>query len=298
MAVDPKSVRRLLLGTNATASLASRVGFDDSSRLRVRVEYIDDGYVRVRDTSGSIDILEILREMSWTFYNLSQQRRLLENLDTTLSSRASESTLAAIKAQTDRLTFTSDNRLRVDALVSDQPLGLYDVLVRGAAYYVHALLNYVPLLTSDPALKLEPTPTAATSETTRFTRYILLAYASTPRTFLCSLAFSGTGHIYVRTLTATYYYRMYAKLAKTSDFSTFTDVTSEVTLMNYSRGAASADGWYDEGTISGVLNAKASLNAGEALLLVLRGTSWTSATCESSTGINTTNLRIYAAVLT
>ncbi|MCC6049691.1 MAG: hypothetical protein LM580_03235 [Thermofilum sp.] len=97
VAVDPKSVRRLLLGTNAASSLASRVGFDDSSRLRVRAEYIDDGYVRVRDASGSVDILEILREMSWTFYNLSQQRRLLENLDVALSTRASESTLSSLR---------------------------------------------------------------------------------------------------------------------------------------------------------------------------------------------------------
>ena len=181
---------------------------------------------------------------------------------------------------------------------SDAPLGLYDVLVRGAAYYVQALLDYVPLLTSDPALKLEPTPTAETRETTRFTRYILLAYASTPRTFLCSLAFSGTGHIYVRLLTGTYYYKMYAKLMKTSDFRTFTDITGEVTLMNYSRGAADTDGWYDEGEITGVLNAKVNMDAGEALLLVLRGTSWSNFFYETSTGINTTNLRIYATVLT
>lgn len=58
----------------------TRAGFDDLSRLRVRTEYIDDGYVRVRDTSASIDILEMLREFSWTFYNLAELNKLLSNL--------------------------------------------------------------------------------------------------------------------------------------------------------------------------------------------------------------------------
>jgi hypothetical protein len=112
VAVDPKSVRRLLLGTNAAASLASRVGFDDSSRLRVRAEYLDDGYVRVRvDTATAVDVnlLEILREMSWTFYNLSQQRRLLESLDVALSTRASEATLSALSGKFPSAAALADN---------------------------------------------------------------------------------------------------------------------------------------------------------------------------------------------
>jgi len=115
--LDPQYARTALealrLLTSAAASLASRVGFDDSSRLRVRAEYLDDGYVRVRDASGSIDILEILREMSWTFYNLSQQRRLLENLDVALSTRASESTLSAIAGA---LASRATDKLRVSVV--------------------------------------------------------------------------------------------------------------------------------------------------------------------------------------
>ncbi len=44
----------------------------------------------------------------------------LDNIDTTLSSRASESTLSGIKAQTDKLTFDTSNRLKVnvEALVN------------------------------------------------------------------------------------------------------------------------------------------------------------------------------------
>ena len=123
--LDPQYARTALealrLLANATASLASRVGFDDSSRLRVRTEFIDDGYVRVRvDTATAVDVnlLEILREMSWTFYNLSQQRRLLENLDVALSTRASESTLSAIAGA---LASKATDKLRV-SVVDSLPL--------------------------------------------------------------------------------------------------------------------------------------------------------------------------------
>jgi hypothetical protein len=111
--LDPQYARTALeslrLLASAAASLASRVGFDDSSRLRVRAEHIDDGFVRVRDASGTVDILEILREMSWTFYNLSQQRRLLENLDVALSTRASEGTLSSFSAKFPSAAALADN---------------------------------------------------------------------------------------------------------------------------------------------------------------------------------------------
>jgi len=43
----------------------------------------------------------------------SQDFAKLQNLDTTLSSRASETTLSAIKAQTDKLSFDANNRLAI-----------------------------------------------------------------------------------------------------------------------------------------------------------------------------------------
>jgi len=70
---------------NALQNIA-RAGFDDSSRLRVRAEFLDDGYIRVRDTSASIDILEMLKEFSWTFYNLAESNKLLSDLTGALSS--------------------------------------------------------------------------------------------------------------------------------------------------------------------------------------------------------------------
>jgi hypothetical protein len=164
--LNPDFMRQLLESfetmANALQNIA-RAGFDDASRLRVRAEYLDDGYVRVRDTSATVDILEMLREFSWTFYNLAESNKLLsdlagalssvgtdklrvspvdalpespfnlskiggtaltgrdwsgdlaklQNLDVLLSSRASESTLSAIKAQTDKLTFDASNRLAI-----------------------------------------------------------------------------------------------------------------------------------------------------------------------------------------
>jgi hypothetical protein len=65
--------------------------FDDSSRLVVRASYLDDGYVRARvDTATALDVnlLEILRELSWPFYNIAQiavRADSLQNLDIALS---------------------------------------------------------------------------------------------------------------------------------------------------------------------------------------------------------------------
>jgi hypothetical protein len=57
--------------------------FDDASRLVTRVGWLDDGWIRVRvDTWSALDInmVEILRELSWTFYNIVELNRLLDLL--------------------------------------------------------------------------------------------------------------------------------------------------------------------------------------------------------------------------
>ena len=78
--LDPNYLRALqeslLTIANALQNL-TRSGFDDTSRLRARVEYMDDGYVRVRDTSGTVDLLEALRELSWVLYNQAEASSLL-----------------------------------------------------------------------------------------------------------------------------------------------------------------------------------------------------------------------------
>ena len=58
----------------------TRAVFDDASRPYVRVGYIDDGYIRVRDSSATIDFLEMLREFSWIGYNIAEVNKLLNNL--------------------------------------------------------------------------------------------------------------------------------------------------------------------------------------------------------------------------
>jgi hypothetical protein len=97
--LNPDFVKELLESfetiSNALQNV-TRVGFDESSRLRVRAEYLDDGYIRVRDTSASIDILEMLREFSWTFYNLAESNKLLNDLAGALSSVGTDKLRASI----------------------------------------------------------------------------------------------------------------------------------------------------------------------------------------------------------
>jgi len=98
--------------------------FDDSSRLVVRASYLDDGYVRAKvDTATALDVnlLEILRELSWPFYNIAQiavRADSLQNLDIPLSTRASESTLSAIKSKTDNLDVLLSTRASESTLSS------------------------------------------------------------------------------------------------------------------------------------------------------------------------------------
>jgi hypothetical protein len=180
---------------------------------------------------------------------------------------------------------------------------LIPVLVLGpaSAGYVNPLVDHAPLLSLDPALKLEPTPLGQWSEYTFFTRYVLLDYAKKPKSLFVAVSIGGTGHIYVDTAGVPHSYRLYAKLVRTSNFSTFTDVTTETTVMSYDRGAAATAAWYDEGAIGGALRASVDLAAGEALLLVLRGTAWgyaSGVTATVSHGINSTNLKVGASLFT
>ena len=94
--VDPTYLKQLVESvkqtTDALSHLSttlqnlSRVGFDESSRIYVRVPLVDtvssisDGYVRVRDVSATIDILEMLKEFSWTFYNIAESNSILSSL--------------------------------------------------------------------------------------------------------------------------------------------------------------------------------------------------------------------------
>jgi len=86
-AIDPTYVKSLIESINevvkslshlsTTLQNITRGGFDDTGRIYTRVGWLDDGYVRVRDASATVDILEMLKEFSWGFYNISETSSLI-----------------------------------------------------------------------------------------------------------------------------------------------------------------------------------------------------------------------------
>jgi len=90
--IDPKYYRQvvddLLQNLNMLVSQLSRVWVDESARLAVRVGYMDDGYIRIRDageTSYSMAQMtqELLRNLQ---YGFGVQERLLTLLIGALAS--------------------------------------------------------------------------------------------------------------------------------------------------------------------------------------------------------------------
>jgi len=83
----PEYTRQLMENyQNVLIQLASQLRwlhFDDASRLVTRVGWLDDGWIRVRVDGWSaldINMVEVLRELSWTFYNIVESNRLLDLL--------------------------------------------------------------------------------------------------------------------------------------------------------------------------------------------------------------------------
>jgi hypothetical protein len=63
--------------------------FDDYFRLVTRVGYLDDGWIRVRvDGASALDInlVEVLRELSWLYYSVAEMTRNLDMLKNALES--------------------------------------------------------------------------------------------------------------------------------------------------------------------------------------------------------------------
>jgi hypothetical protein len=131
--------------------------------------------------------------------------------------------------------------------------------------YVYPLLDNFPLLGADPAVKLEPAGGTQNTETTRFTRYILLIGRPTTTTLSLSIAVQGIAHIYEKTgATAdTGYWYMYMKLVKTLDFATFTDISAENQILQYTESIpVNTDTWKDIGTNSGSNSYKSNVKCG------------------------------------
>ena len=164
--------------------------------------------------------------------------------------------------------------------------------------YIDPTIDYILPIPTDPAKKLEPSGSTSTTEKTDFTRYVLLFGRPSQTSLLISIVFSGTGHIGYNGGADTVYYYMYAKLSKTTNFSTYTDITSETQILNYSTNLSSGGtAWTDAGTISGKITSSVTLNAGEFLVLVIRGTSkCAGGYINTATGLNSTNFKIYPSV--
>jgi hypothetical protein len=166
--------------------------------------------------------------------------------------------------------------------------------------YIYPLYDNFPLLGNDPTVKFEPSGGLENTETTRFTRYVLLFGRPTATTLNVIVSVTGVGHIYERigSATDTGYWYMYMKLSKTSDFTTFIDATSEKQVYQYTESISSlTDTWKDVGTIYGQIASKVTLNAGEYLLLVLRGSSKNNSNiATTSIGINSTNFKVYPTI--
>ena len=164
--------------------------------------------------------------------------------------------------------------------------------------YVDPVPALSPLFATSPGTMLRPPTGGQTSETTRFTRQIVIYYAREGGTHNVFLHLLGTGHIFIDAATVdTYNYRYYIKLQKTRDFSSFVDLTSESTAFSYSRSGVSTAGWYDEGAVHHFLRASVTLFEGDFLILHMRGTSWTAMGAQSSIGIKSATLPIRFAVI-
>ena len=90
----PEYTRQLMENYQGVFSqLASQLRwlyFDDASRLVTRVGYLDDGWIRLRLDGHWEFTGELLRELSWVFYNIAESNRLLDLLTGALASRATD----------------------------------------------------------------------------------------------------------------------------------------------------------------------------------------------------------------
>ena len=80
--------------------------FDDAFRLMTRVGYLDDGWIRLRLEGHWEFTGELLREMSWTFYNIVETNKLLDLLSGALASKATDKLRVSVVDALPRSPFT------------------------------------------------------------------------------------------------------------------------------------------------------------------------------------------------
>ena len=155
------------------------------------------------------------------------------------------------------------------------------------------------LVTMPPNDVLEPPIGTQTVETVRYSIFIPLFKAVDTTSFIIRVIIGGIARVFVDIAAGiTYNYKVYAKLQKTADYTTFTDLTPEGTAMNYSRAHHTSPTWVDDGPIrwdSGEVSV--SLAKNEVLGLRLRGTSWASSAYRNGNGIRGNNLRLSIYIL-
>ncbi|MEM1523414.1 MAG: hypothetical protein QXU69_10315, partial [Thermofilaceae archaeon] len=109
------------------AAVRDRLPSSLTSAGNLRIAVVEDAVGLAKSTDVSaIQPRNIARwgGTALTGRDVTQDLAKLQNLDTALSTRASETTLSSIKAQTDKLTFDAGNRLYVNATVVANPPNL------------------------------------------------------------------------------------------------------------------------------------------------------------------------------
>ena len=141
----PEHAKQLLENyQNIYSQLASQLRwlhFDDAYRLVTRVGWLDDGWIRVRvDAYSALDInlLEVLREMSWTFYNIAETNRLLARF-----ARVSEASSVSIGASATYtfLNISGTGMLQELLIIASQNTFRVDVIVDGATIWSKSYLD-------------------------------------------------------------------------------------------------------------------------------------------------------------
>jgi DNA-binding FrmR family transcriptional regulator len=120
------------LSTRASESTLSgikaqtdKLQFDASNNLKIVVQNFPTDYFKAGQSIGESPFnITKVAGTALTGRDWSGDFAKLQNLDTALSTRASESTLSGIKAQTDKLTFDTSNYLQVNVKATVNPSNL------------------------------------------------------------------------------------------------------------------------------------------------------------------------------
>jgi hypothetical protein len=137
----PEYTRQLMENyQNVFSQMASQLRwlhFDDASRLVTRVGWLDDGWIRVRVDGWSaldINMVEMLRELSWVFYSVVESNSLVAGL---LASDYDIISLDLSTARTDALVASNVIFLKIlesTTSTAQYTLKLFDTTKKGITH--------------------------------------------------------------------------------------------------------------------------------------------------------------------